>query len=94
MHGRVQRHSESCKSLRRCSSQPMRSLLPSTPTVALTGDNRSPLASSITTTDSGDSFFKVLILWVFQYCLTQIRVFSFLFTPNVCLCFIFAPLGG
>ncbi|KAL8529828.1 hypothetical protein ACS0TY_007039 [Phlomoides rotata] len=58
MHGRVQRHSESCKRLRRGSSQPMRSLPPSTPTVAVAGENHSPLAVSITTSDSGDSFFK------------------------------------
>ncbi|KAI3464056.1 hypothetical protein Pfo_020719 [Paulownia fortunei] len=61
MHGRVQRDSESCRSLRRSSSQHMWSVLPSASTnktVAVAGDNHSHLSSSITTSTTGDSFFK------------------------------------
>ncbi|PIM97123.1 hypothetical protein CDL12_30411 [Handroanthus impetiginosus] len=63
MHGRVQRNGESCRSLRRSSSQHMRSILPlatTESTVAVAGDQHTPLISSITASTTGDSFFKVL----------------------------------
>ncbi|XP_047958556.1 uncharacterized protein LOC125204059 isoform X2 [Salvia hispanica] len=58
MHGRVKRDSESCKSLRRSNSQHMRPVLPSATKVTAAGHNHSPIASSITTSTTGDSFFK------------------------------------
>ncbi|KAL1551257.1 non-specific serine/threonine protein kinase [Salvia divinorum] len=58
MHGTVKRDSESCKSLRRSNSQHMRPVLPSATTETAAGDNHSPIASSIKTSTTGDSFFK------------------------------------
>ncbi|KAG8378966.1 hypothetical protein BUALT_Bualt07G0039400 [Buddleja alternifolia] len=61
MHGRVHREGESCRSLRKSSSQHMRSALPlatNNDTVAGVGDHHCSLPSSITTTTTSDSFFK------------------------------------
>lgn len=79
----------------------MRSVLPSATTVTAAGDNHSPVASSITTSASGDSFFKVLTWCVFLqklvlfpfsllYCLVLASVFPFL---SDFICIDFAVIG-
>ena len=61
MHGRFQLDEDSSRSLKSSSSQHMRSVPPLATADNSLGDNHSAIASSITTSTTGNSFFKVLI---------------------------------
>ena len=81
MHGRIQRDDERSRSLKRSRSKHMRSVPPlstADKAVASAADNHSPVGSSITTSTTGSSFFKVLIWWFFEifvfYCICLLQL--------------------
>lgn len=70
MHGRIQNYGESCRSLRRISTQHMRSVLPlattTKKTVAVAGDRHCSLPSPVSTSTVTDSsFVKVAVFFSF-----------------------------
>lgn len=80
MRGRFQLDEDSSRSLKSSSSQHMRPVPPLATADNSLGDNHSAIASSITTSTTGYSFFKVLIWWVFHYLCLLHPVWA-----NVCL---------